>query len=902
MVRQVSTLMTTFVMFLFVTSIIPATGPGGKLDQVNGEPSLVSSFTVSGWTFPWDEPTIESISDWQDSLDEVSPYWYWILQNGTIQRTHNETEDLNVITFLHQKDIDLIPMISNNHDTETINEISRNVSFQTQHIQDIIDLIRQFSYAGVDINYENIPTSEKDGYANFIMNLSEAIHGIGKKLYVSVFPKVAEDENREGPGGYDYERIGTYADRVRIMAYNLHWSTAPTSGPITSLEWLEEIFSYAVTAMPRHRIQLGVPQYGYDWVVNKDGKRLELAENVTFSNVLSIQKEYNVERKWNSTSRTPYIEYKEKSGKLHHLHYSDSESLMHQMKFIGEMRLDGVAIWKIGGEDPDSSYYIKKYKENGLADLPPFIDLGFSSITGFRGLNISFSPVRVYDIEDELEVIIWDLGDGNVTHLLEPTHRYTKGGIFKASLLVKDTSGLETFETVDVRIGPFATFDFEYGPDENKKIKLNGTGSWDPEGIMSYTWDMGDGSYLFHSDPVIEHVYERPGFFNISLTIINKQGFTDVYTRSVEIIDDESPIADAGADVITYEGYQVTLDARGSYDNSGSYNCTWSIEGIGVMRGYVVQFMPSGPGQYDVDLSVMDSYGNYDVDHLLVTVLDSTSPIVDIIYPEWVELGGMIEINASGCVDNIGVVNYTWDLGNGNIMYGSPVISFRATEAKRYYCTLNICDEEGNWNSSTFFVEVRDIKSPSGHFKIDPTPRDLNESYAYELMSNYSFIITDLEGVILSNTTYIFSVNDTKDDSEVGSITWFFGDGHSAGGPIVYHEYDMPGLYRARLKITDIWGNQNNSNISLLVVPAWNQTLNEIETILHEYRNNTFYVEEEHVEDEGPIIDLWPFAIIIGILTISIFGLFEMKKLFYYGKEKTKELISGSREGVNSET
>jgi hypothetical protein len=231
----------------------------------------------------------------------------------------------------------------------------------------------------------------------------------------------------------------------------------------------------------------------------------------------------------------------------------------------------------------------------------------------------------------------------------------------------------------------------------------------------------------------------------------------------------------------------------------------------------------------------------------------------------------------------VGIGNITWNLGEGKIYYGVERISFRPDEARRYYITIDILDLQENWNSTTIYIDVVDRQAPFGIYHIDPTPRPLNESYIPSVVPEGVDLFDNINGVILSNSTYIFSLVNATDDSGISNITWWFGDGDRAGGPVVYHEYLKPGVYQAVLTIEDIWGNRYNENITLLAIVSWNQSVNEIWTYIDVYINNTVYIEPEPEEDTGPVIDLTPWIISIGIavmIIISILTLLNLAKVF----------------------
>ena len=831
-----------------------------------------NNLTVGGWTFPWDRPTLDSLDSWVGVIDEVSPYWYWVFEDGTIGPTHNETEDGDVMDFLRVNDIDLIPMISNNHDVETIEAIINDPAVQEEHITNLLDTAETNGFRGFDINYENIPTELKDGYSDFIDNITDAFHDRGLLIYVSVFPKVSDDENREGPGAYDYRSIGPKADMVRVMSYNLHWSSSPKAGPITSHEWMRDVYDYASESIPSEKISMGVAQFGYDWVVGRDHNTLEIAENVSFGDVKEICRYYNVTIQWNGSSRTPYIDFRDELGRKREVHFTDSESMLHQMEIIKEYRVGSISLWKLGNEDPLSSFYAGLIKSEGLENLPPFVRIP-GDLEGMRGTLIDFGPVRAYDPDGYLVNIEWELGDGNISKLMDATHTYQRGGFYNATFKVVDNEGFSLNLSRMVRIGPRSHFSVIGTVSVGEDLCFDGDGCWDPVGIVSYSWDMGDGSYRFHSGPEVNHSYERPGKYEVSLTVINTDGFSDTWSRSIIIPDEFPPEALLPERIVTWEGSPIMLDGSLSRDDSGELNYTWILPGGDTAYGPRYEAIFDEPGSYLFKLQVRDPSGKVDNNQTLLVVRDRTPPQIDVDYIRSIPLGREILIDASKSVDNVGIVNFTWNLGGGNIIFDSRSIIVKPGDPGRYHITLDIVDGEGNWNSTTVIFDVYDALPPEIEYKIDPAPGSVNDTYAREI-GLASTILEDVDGVLISNTTYIFSVSSMYDSSNIGWINWSFGDGHHAGGQIVYHSYLHPGLYQMNLGVEDIWGNREEKSLRFLVVNGWNRSLNEIPTYEDIHINNT--VENPDAQPRKEIFDPVSVSLITLAVIITVTALVEI--------------------------
>ncbi len=111
--------------------------------------------------------------------------------------------------------------------------------------------------------------------------------------------------------------------------------------------------------------------------------------------------------------------------------------------------------------------------------------------------------------------------------------------------------------------------------------KLSAWQSYDPSGWpIQYRWQQVDGPETpLAASNTMEPSFTAPmvtveAVVTFELTVTNSRGTRPVTDRvSVRILprysSGDDPVASAGSDAITYEGRQVKLDARGSYDPGG---------------------------------------------------------------------------------------------------------------------------------------------------------------------------------------------------------------------------------------------------------------------------------------------------------------------------------------------
>ncbi|UCG70243.1 MAG: PKD domain-containing protein, partial [Thermoplasmata archaeon] len=403
----------------------------------------------------------------------------------------------------------------------------------------------------------------------------------------------------------------------------------------------------------------------------------------------------------------------------------------------------------------------------------------------------------------------WSFGDGSFLNGInpQPSHTYVEPGIYSVTLNVTDSAGNWNYSIVVITVLDVTPPTANAGPDdsvnEDSPYTFDASGSNDNVGIVWFNWSFDDGSYDNGTTVTPQHIFTLPGIYTVTLNCTDAAGNWNMHSMTLMVLDVTPPITNAGSDETIDEDSPYTFNGTGSFDPEGGtiawYN--WSFGDGSFFNGTNPQ--PSHtyvePGIYSVILKVTDSEGNWNTSSIVLTVLDVTPPTANAGSDDTVDEDAPYSFNASASTDNIGIVNYSWDIDDNDGRdwvdpdYEGVSPTHIYNEPGTYIVTLRTSDAQGNWALDTMTITVLDATSPTIHFTYEET---IDEDVEYEFNASQS---TDNVGIV----TYEFS----------------FGDGTEVSGSkaVIAHTYDEPGIYTVTVKVTDSEGNSKSESYLVTV-------------------------------------------------------------------------------------
>ncbi|MBS7657034.1 PKD domain-containing protein [Candidatus Bathyarchaeota archaeon] len=257
------------------------------------------------------------------------------------------------------------------------------------------------------------------------------------------------------------------------------------------------------------------------------------------------------------------------------------------------------------------------------------------------------------------------------------------------------------------------------GPDltvnEDTTMVFDGSGSSDNKGIVSYVWTFTDvvQKKLVGVSP--EYVFENPGIYYVWLNVTDLGGNWNTDELVITVLDVTKPVPKVELNQIVNEDTIVTLDGSKSTDNVGVTSYTWTIfeDTTIVLIGSTVEHNFSKPGVYTIMLNVTDAAGNWGADVLNIKVLDITNPVAEAGSYQSVVEGAEVRFYAGMSRDNVGIVSYNWDFGDGTNSSGVAVSHVYSAPGE-YVVVLTVFDKAGNRAvDSTVVTVLRDTDRDS---------------------------------------------------------------------------------------------------------------------------------------------------------------------------------------------
>lgn len=211
-------------------------------------------------------------------------------------------------------------------------------------ISNVIDAVSQKQYAGADVDFEYIKAEDRDAFTTWVAKLTQRMNENGFEVSVALAPKTSDDQPGLLYQGKDYGGLGAAANRVLLMTYEWGYSFSEPMA-VAPVNKIRNVLDYAVTKIPRSKISMGIPNYGYDWPLPYE-KGITKAATIGNIEAVRIAIDHGAVIRYDYTAQTPYFNYTD-SGIMHEVWFEDVRSMKAKFELVNEYELSGVGYWQI---------------------------------------------------------------------------------------------------------------------------------------------------------------------------------------------------------------------------------------------------------------------------------------------------------------------------------------------------------------------------------------------------------------------------------------------------------------------------------------------------------------------------------------------------------------------------
>ncbi|SHI59991.1 glycoside hydrolase family 18 protein [Lutispora thermophila] len=286
-------------------------------------------------------------------VEEVAPYLtyissfsYQVNEDGTLNNINDEA----MIQTARNNNIASLMIITNlrngNFDTQLAHIILSNETIQQNLINNVLAIMRNKEYYGLNIDFERVAPADRQLYNSFLRRITDQLHNSNFIASTALVPQNTDVTAGAWHGAHDYRAHGEIVDFVILMTYEWGWSGGPPMA-VAPINEVRKVLNYAASVIPRNKILMGTPLYGYDWSLPYTPGG-EWARRISPDEAVRLAANVGAEIQFDETAKSPYFNYRDENGVEHVVWFEDARSMKAKNEMAANMGLRGISYWVLG--------------------------------------------------------------------------------------------------------------------------------------------------------------------------------------------------------------------------------------------------------------------------------------------------------------------------------------------------------------------------------------------------------------------------------------------------------------------------------------------------------------------------------------------------------------------------
>lgn len=228
---------------------------------------------------------------------------------------------------------------------ELAHTILNDQEIQNNLIENVVRTMRERQYSGLDIDFEYVLPEDREKFVAFVQNMTNRLNEEGFTVLTALAPKISADQPGLLYEAHDYPALAEASDRVLLMTYEWGYTYGPAMA-VAPVDRVREVLDYAVTEIPREKIYMGIPNYGYDFILPYV-QGVSRADSVSNVEAVELAADVGAPIQYDEVSQAPFFVYYDNQGRQHQVWFEDARSIEAKLDLFSEYGFEGVGYWNV---------------------------------------------------------------------------------------------------------------------------------------------------------------------------------------------------------------------------------------------------------------------------------------------------------------------------------------------------------------------------------------------------------------------------------------------------------------------------------------------------------------------------------------------------------------------------
>jgi spore germination protein len=199
-------------------------------------------------------------------LSYISVLNFTATEEGDIITYYDDTEIIQISKAYGVAPLMLLTTLTLQGEANIVTtfDILLSEDFQNRIIENILNIIKQKGYYGVNISFQYINVSNLYLYENYFSKIATRLNEEGYQVFLTANPNLSLIDNEVSFEKVDYSTLNQLAQNIIFMTYEWAERTI-TPSPISSYYETDSFLNYILNYISADKVIIGIATIGYDW-------------------------------------------------------------------------------------------------------------------------------------------------------------------------------------------------------------------------------------------------------------------------------------------------------------------------------------------------------------------------------------------------------------------------------------------------------------------------------------------------------------------------------------------------------------------------------------------------------------------------------------------------------------